>query len=223
MSSEATLTGPTPPFPTFPVPSGRLDPLLETWEAGRLLLRCHSVRFGATEFNPGLGVGRFHPFTDAGGYRVSVLYGADTFDGALSETVFHGVATAGRARLVRHSSLLPLVVSTLRPRRDLVLVQLHGHGLRRLGVERSFLIDSDADSYPNTALWAQALYTAPRRLDGLTWVSRQHDTSRALVLFGDRVERRNLEVAEAPLPLFIGAGLERAQLAAEAAGVTIVE
>jgi hypothetical protein len=54
-------------------------------------------------------------------------------------------------------------------------------------------------------------------------VSRQHDTSRALVLFGDRVERRNLNVAEAPLPLFLGLGLERTHLAAEAAGVTLFE
>jgi hypothetical protein len=202
---------------------GRLDPLLETWEAGRLLLRCHSVRFGATEFNPGLGIGRFHPFTDASGHRVSVLYAADTFDGVLSETVFHGVATAGRARFVRHSSLLPMLISTLRPRRDLILVQLHGHGLRRLGVDRRVLLDSEADAYESTALWAQALHAAPRRLDGLTWVSRQHDTSRALVLFGDRVDRRHLEVAEAPLPLLLGAGLERTQQAAEAAGVTLVE
>jgi hypothetical protein len=187
------------------------------------MLRCHSVRFGATEFNPGLGIGRFHPFDNGAGYAVPVLYGADSFDGVLSETVFHGVAIGGRSRLVRHSVLRPLVVSTLRARRDLVLVQLHGHGLRRLGIDRNFLIDSDADAYESTALWAQAFYRVKRRLDGLTWVSRQHDTSHALVLFGDRVDRRDLEVAEAPLPLFVGAGLERTLLAAEAAGVTIAE
>lgn len=187
------------------------------------------MRFGATEFNPGLGIGRFHPFEDGTGYRVPVLYGADTFDGVLSETVFHGVGVGGRgsmeghSRVVRHSSLRPLVVSTLSPRRALVLVQLHGHGLRRLGVDRSVLIDSDADAYESTVLWARAFHRVHRRLDGLIWVSRQHDTSRAVVLFGDRVDRRDLEVAEAPLPLFLGVGLERAQAAAEAAGITIVE
>jgi hypothetical protein len=216
LSSEAVL-------PELPAPPEILDPLLETWEAGKPMLRCHNVRFGATEFNPGLGSGRFHPFKDRSGYTVPVLYAADTFDGVLSETVFHGVAIGGRSRFVLHSSLRPLVVSALRSRRDLVLVQLHGHGLRRLGLDRSVLIDSEADTYESTARWARALHRVNRRLHGLTWVSRQHDTSRALVLFGDRVDRRDLEVAEAPLPLFVGVGLERAQAAAEAAGVTIVE
>ena len=150
MSSDAALSA----LPTLPAPPEIPDPLLETWAAGRLLMRCHNVFFGATELNPGLGSGRFHPFTDQLGHTVPVLYGAEDFDGALSETVFHGVATGSRSRLVRHSSLRPLVLSTLRPRRDLLLAQLHGHGLRRLGLDRSALIDSEADTYPNTALWA---------------------------------------------------------------------
>lgn len=187
------------------------------------MFRCHNVFFGATEFNPGMGRGRFHPFSDWGGHPVPVLYGADSFDGAVSETVFHGVAVGGRSRLVRHALLRPLVVSSLSCRRDLNLVQLHGHGLRRLGLDRSALLDSEADSYESTALWARALHRAQRRIDGLTWVSRQHDTSRAVVLFGDRMERRDLEVVEAPLALFVGGGLERVQAAAEAAGITIVD
>jgi hypothetical protein len=43
------------------------------------------------------------------------------------------------------------------------------------------------------------------------------------MLFGDRVERRDLQVAEAPVPLLVGRGFEQVQAAAEAAGITIVE
>jgi hypothetical protein len=75
----------------------------------------------ATEFNPGWRRGRFHPFTDRYGHPVPVLYAAGRFDGALSETVFHGVAIGSRSQLVRQSALRPLVLSALRCRRDLAL------------------------------------------------------------------------------------------------------
>ena len=59
--------------------------------------------------------------------------------------------------------------------------------------------------------------------DGLVWVSRQHDDAYALVLFGDRVARRELVVAEAPLPLYQGPGYQAVQGAAERAGIAIIE
>jgi hypothetical protein len=207
---------------SFPDPPPSLDPLVEVWPAGKRLLRCHNVTFGATEFNPGWGRGRFHPFTDRYGFAVPTLYAADRFDGALSETVFHGVALGSHSRLVRQAALRPLVVTTLRCSRDLLLAQLHGHGLRRLGVDRRQLIDSEADSYAATARWAQALHHASRRFDGLIWVSRQYDTAFSLVLFGDRVMRRDLDIAEPPLALYVGEGFERVEDAAEAAGITIL-
>jgi len=110
-----------------------LDPLLLTWEEGRPLVRCHSVRFGATEFNPGFGSGRFHPFMSlAGEHKVPVLYAADDLDGCLSETIFHNVPVSGADKRVARFSLEEMVVSTLACERDLKLVQLFGFGLRRL-------------------------------------------------------------------------------------------
>jgi len=124
---------------------------------------------------------------------------------------------------VRLSSLRPIVISTVAAAKDLVLAQLHGHGLSRLGVSREELIDSDADGYERTALWAQALHGCGAEVDGLVWVSRLHDTSLALVFFGDRVFRRDLTVVEPPIPLAAGPGLERVQTAAEQKGITLVE
>lgn len=217
MSSDRRL--PDPPDPST------LDPLLETWARGERIVRCHKSVFGATEYNPGLGRGRFHPFEPfekAGGAGVPTVYGSSSLDGALSETVFHDLPIRGPGRSVLRSSLKTMLVSVLAPLRDLKLVQLHGYGFRRLEISRAELIESDAQ-YSQTVGWARALHACESRIDGLVWVSRQHDTSLALVLFGDRVKRADLEVVDPPLPLYLGPGFDEVQRAAEQAGITVVE
>jgi hypothetical protein len=202
--------------------SGQLDPLVEEWTRGTPIIRCHNVELGATEFNPGFGKGRFHPFSDLAGQAVATLYGAGSIEGTLSETVFHDVPVRGPMRRIRASSLRPLVVSTLIAKRTLRLVQLHTNGLRRLQVSRAETIDGGSRTYGATALWAQALHRCREDLDGFVWISRLHDTSRAIVLFGDRVLRADLGVVESPIPLFSGRGLRKVRQAAEESGITIV-
>lgn len=207
----------------LPVPDpAALDPLTQTWPQGRQIVRCHDSRFGATEFNPGFGRGRFHPFQERTGRGVPTLYGASSLEGAFSETLFHAVSVRGPERIVRRGSLKTMLVSTLAPARNLTLVQLHGYGLRRLGISRAELIDADSDRYGETVLWAQALHAWDESVDGLVWVSRQHDTSSALVLFGDRVRREHLRVIEPPLALYVDPGFDMVERAAEAAGISVV-
>ena len=81
----------------------------------------------------------------------------------------------------------------------------------------------EARHYSLTAAWAAALYARVEKADGLVWVSRRHDTSFALVLFGDRAARSDLEVIEPPLPLFVGNGLEEVQRIGNLAGITVLE
>jgi hypothetical protein len=208
-----------------PPPDSRsVDPLLLKWEAGRPLVRCHSVRFGATEFNPGIGKGRFHPFEDLSGKGiVPILYAADDLDGSLSESIFHNVPVTGPGKRVGRFALEEMVVSTLVCERDLSLVQLFGFGLRRLGVTRLELIETGAEDYGETAAWARSLHASSEAVDGLVWVSRQNDASRALVLFGDRVARSSLEIFRHPLALFVSPGFDEVQLAAEQAGILILD
>jgi RES domain len=209
---------PPPPDP------GSLDPLLLNWEAGRAVVRCHSVRFGATEFNPGSGCGRFHPFAGlAGKETVPVLYAADDLDGCLSETIFHDVPVSGPGKRVGRFALEEMVVSTLTCERELTLVQLSGFGLRRLGVSRLELIESGAEDYRETAAWARSLHASSRTIDGLIWVSRQKDDSRALVLFGDRVARSSLRIDRHPLALYVSPGFDEVQRAAGKAGILILD
>lgn len=215
MSSDLRLPDPPETF--------TLDPLLETWARGERIVRCHKSCFGATEFNPGFGLGRFHPFQDPGGTGVPTLYGSSSLAGALSETVFHRVPIRGTDRSIPRSFLKTMLVSVLAPIRDLTLVQLHGFGLRRLEISRAEIIENGADRYEQTTRWARALHTCGDQIDGLVWVSRQHDTSLALVLFGDRVKRADLEVIDPPLPLYLGLGFDEVQRAAEQAGITVIE
>lgn len=200
-----------------------LCPLLLIWERNRPLFRCHNTRFAPAEFNPGKGLGRFHPFSDPQGKVVPTLYAAEDFEGALSETVFHGVPVRGPGKRIRKALLNPLVVSTLICGRDLRLVQLFGLGLRRLGVTRLKLIEASKRQYPRTAAWAQALHAGGERPDGLAWVSRQNDGVRSMILFGDRVAASELRAAGDHLPLKEGPGYETVLQAADRAGILIYE
>ena len=97
----------------LPGPSPDLDPLLGAWPSGVAIIRCHDSRFGATEFNPGFGPGRFHPFRGADREPVPTLYGSDTIDGAFSETIFHDVPASGPKRAIWRSWLKPMLLSVL--------------------------------------------------------------------------------------------------------------
>lgn len=195
---------------------------MELWPGGQGIVRCHDSSFGATELNPGFGHGRFHPLEDSRGHKVPTLYGSSNLDGALAESIFHNVPVRGPGKAIRRAALRAMLVSTIAALRKLTLIQLHGHGLTRLGVSQAELTGSEAREYSQTGAWAAALHGRKEEADGLIWVSRKFDTSFALVLFGDRVLRSDLEVVEAPVPLFLGPGYAEVQRVAELAGITIL-
>lgn len=214
-----------PPPTTVPAPPSpfTLDPLLLPWNEP--LLRVYDISFGAREFYAGNAAnrGRFHPFHPGRSRsNLPVLYAASDLDGALSETVFHDVPMKG-TKHVPHSKLLHRVAIALAPTRTLNLVDLSTPGLRRINLTRSELIESDPRSYPDTARWAKALHDAVPDADGLAWMSRQHDTSRSIVLFGDRVRTADLHVDPFahPVVLATGAGFEAVSATATRAGITI--
>jgi hypothetical protein len=204
-----------------PAAAGELDPLVTEWAAGRPIVRCRNARHGPAEFNRTASPGRFRPVRRRGRI-VGTLYGSEDLAGAVSETVFHELPAGTGPRFLRVEALAPMMASTLSARRVLRLASLHGHGLRRLSATRAQLIDSEADRYPELARWGQALHDCTAEPDGLAWRSRHYDDAYALLLFGDRVRRRDLEVVEPPLPLAVGRGLERLMELAERAGITLV-
>ncbi len=199
------------------------DPLERVWPAGDPIIRCHRVVMGATEFNASNVSRRFRPVIRSG-VVVPTLYGADHVHGALSETVFHDVPIRGNGRRILRKALLPMMRSTVIPKRALRLVRLHGAGLRRLRVTHSELIESSSSQYIRTAAWGQALYDHAD-YDGLVWRSRQFNDSYALMLWGDRVDRFNdldPDPTNAPLPLYAGAGFDEVQQLADECEITVI-
>lgn len=222
MSSAIGVGPPAPPASFTP------SPLMMEWEAHRPLRRCFPSRWGPLSFFPGgAGGARFSSFVPAGESEpLPVLYTASSDDGALSETVLRDVPVRGLKRIFRSATRDRALVELLCTRR-LRLADCTSVGLRRLGVSRSELIESDRRAYPVTALWARAIHADPERFDGIVWVSRQHDTSLAVMLFGDRVRADELDLHldrdGGLLPLLFGPGREVFDDVCDRADITVVD
>lgn len=209
-----------------PPPSSLLQPLTETWQAARDVLRCHEAALAPDAFNPGQGTGgRFDPLIRPTGAIIPTLYGSDTPEGAFSESIFRNVPVRPPNpddKMVSEKHLGGRVLSRISPQRDLSLVQLYGPSLSRLGLYRHEIIDCEADAYPLTRPWALALHDAVPNADGIIWVSCHNDASKAILLFGNRVLSTDFLVVGIPLPLEFGAGLDLVRDAADRAGITLV-
>jgi hypothetical protein len=197
----------------------RLDPKLIPWKSGRRLFRVHPGEVPATSFNPGYGRGRFHPIATPEGVAIPTLYAADRINGALAETVFRDVTGGG---LVQRAELKPLVLSRLILEQDLELIDLTGLAARRVGLNGRALLDAPPRSYGRTRAWAAALHAASPTAHGLVWISRQYDTARAVLLFGDRFQEDWLGHGGNPEALCRGIGLRRVCKAASLADITLV-
>lgn len=209
-----------------PDPPAQLRPRTTTWSAGQALIRVHPLRFGPAEFNPGHrgGVkGRFHFFRRAEDDTiVPVLYGAENRDAAIAEALFRDVSLTGPTKVIPRHRLNGLALSTLRPARDLMLIELLGYGLRRLELLPEQLTSTGPEDYPRTMPWAKALHAAVPKAHGLVWMSRLFNSARSVMLFGDRVSTDDL-LGEEPIALAFGPGLMLVEAAANAAGIVVAD
>jgi RES domain len=161
-------------------PPDPFDPAIATLPAGHLLYRVLSATRTATDFNP--GVGSRTRFGFFGKPVVPIMYAADSEDAAIAETLLHDVPAAGG--LLPYDQYADKVLVRLKVAQRLRLGVLHGTGLRRLKVTAAELTSSPASSYAATVLWADAAHDAG--LDGLVWMSRQCNDTKAYVFFGDK-------------------------------------
>ncbi|WP_162899144.1 RES family NAD+ phosphorylase [Mycobacterium shigaense] len=161
-------------------PPDPFDPATATLPAGHLLYRVLSAVRTATEFNPGHG-GRTR-FGFFGKPVVPVMYAADSEDAAIAETLLHDIPAEGG--LLPYDQYATKVLVRLELTRPVRVGVLHGTGLRRLQVTAAELTSGPASSYDSTVQWAAATHGAG--LDGLVWMSRQCNDTKAYVFFGDR-------------------------------------
>jgi hypothetical protein len=142
----------------------------------------------ADQFNPGIeGNARFSPIQNKEGEPIPTLYGGSTFECAAMETVFHDVPFTAGFKAYDKSKLNKQVHSQVKSNQDLVLADLSSKALRKLGVKRSQMIDTEKDQYPLTRKLAATIHAECAKIQGLCWTSRQDDGARAIVLFGDRI------------------------------------
>lgn len=207
-----------------PEPAENLHIALTELALGTVLHRVHLSEYQADQFNPGVrGNARFSPIQDGKGKAIPTLYAGTTLPCALMETVFHDVPHTAGFKSFDKAKLNGQVHSTVRLEAALQVVDLSSVPLRKLGVTRKRLIDTEKNQYPATRKWAMALYRQCPQAQGLFWVSRQDDTARAVVLFGDRIADGALQPGTSSYSLTEDASTYDAVLdLAERIGVAIV-
>lgn len=194
--------------------------------------RCHPLAYGGESFNPTDSSGRFRPIRDtivvaeqtsrvANPNRrwVPTAYTGDSTDAAVSEGPFHDLPVSAGPKYLPRSTVETLAVTPVVCTRELRLVSLRGHGMRRVGATQGTLIEPGPPYYPTTAPWGRAAFEGG--FDGIVWVSRQFPGGGAFIVFG--ANDAPLTVDGATLPLASGKGFELLCAAANAAGVVIVQ
>ncbi len=177
-----------------PAPPATLHVTPWTLAAAHVLHRVHQDLYKADQFNPGLkGNARFSPIRGAKGDLIPTLYAAATFEAASMESVFHDVSHAPGYKHYDKRKLVGQLHSELKVKRDLKLADLSSVALRKLGVQRKQLIDTEKEQYPATRRWAEAIHARHPDIQGLSWISRQDDSARAVMLFGDRLPKGALQ------------------------------
>ena len=129
----------------------------------------------------------FSAIVNAVGKPIPTLYGGTNFNGAAMESIFHDVPFAPGLKTYARHKFEGQRHSVLAITATLTLADLRNVPLRKLGVERKQLIDTEKDTYGQTRKWAQAIHAQHAHIQGLCWTSRQDDSAMALMLFGDRI------------------------------------
>lgn len=188
------------------------------WPAGQLFFRAGSTAHPDGHVPYLGGPARFSPLSVPDPRDPSILvpvptlYGAMppadhragwTYAGALSESLFHDVPLGGGGS-IDYRRIVDATLFTITPTRDLNLADLTTLGLAKLKLSNADMIERGPLIYPQTREWSAHIHS--RGFDGITWMSRLHNPSRALMIFGDRVSAANLTLnetvpAEAALPL----------------------
>lgn len=178
-------------------PPANLDSVIVrmTWSSSRVIHRVHPAVYEAERFNPGPnGNARFSPITDACGGSIPTIYGGTTFHCAAMETVFHDLPFTPGLKSMRKEKLRGHSYSQIIPAQDLTLADLSGPALRKIGIKRVDLIDTEKRRYRFTRKWAEAIHAQCADVQGLCWVSRQDERALALIIFGDRVGADSLGI-----------------------------
>jgi len=191
----------------MPPPEGpQARPAVDTVPAGKRLWRIHRQDTAALAFSTriptALTGGRFDCTDDSWG----VLYAADSFEGAVAETILRTTPLVDVGeRVVPFAQVRGRVVSVLELPRDLRVASLHGADAAAVG-QGPWLTKCDAVDYPLTRMWARAIHDCDESLDGLVWRARFDEDRLSYAIWSDRCS--DLPAAVTTIPIDSGEGLE---------------
>ncbi len=179
--------------------------------APRLWWRVYREPFGPSAYNTtDKGNARFSPIKDAGGQIIPTLYCGTTPAVALMETILHDVARPSEGYI------LNLPAPDKEFRRMACLVNVHplqladftALGIRKVGLKKSEVIETDKTQYPYSRDIAQWLYRMRPDLQGILWSSRQDDRGQAMVVFEPRLTATPLHIWQHGEPIAEGTNLD---------------
>jgi hypothetical protein len=129
------------------------------------------------------------------------------------ETVFHDVPFhPGFKALSKASHVDGQVFSAISSPRHLRLIDLTSIALKKLGLRRADLIDTEASEYSITREWAVRLYADHTDAEGLLWTSRHDDRAQAVVLFEPRLLGLSFIPISGPESLLMPDGSARSEV-----------
>lgn len=124
---------------------------------------------------------RFSPLPAPRRRILPVTYCGATADVALLETVLRFDVPGG---VLQSNTLTGKFLAEIETTRNLALIPLTGPAARKLGEGVAIHVaQCPAADYGLTREWAIALRHTHPEADGITWISRQHGESRALVIW----------------------------------------
>lgn len=172
-------------------------PNIKTLESGSIVHRIHDRRYSGISFNKRRDVtSRFSPICDIRGEVIPVLYVAETFEVAVCETIFHDVNAKIPEKHVSKVAIYTRAYTQIRITRNIKLASLRKQDLKKWLVTPSELIHSLPDQFDQTTKWSQEIHNQFDYVEGLIWTSNQCDPDSAIILFGDRVPEKFLEIVK---------------------------
>ena len=169
--------------------------------------RVHSSAFEPNAFNASPnGNARFSPIYDTSGAVIPTMYVGSTPAVALMETVLHDAPSpsAGFILTLPSSDKEVRRAACLVSCEPLLVADFSALGLRRLGLKKSDVIDSEKCKYPLSRDLATQVHALMPNVQGIQWASRQDDRGSAMVIFGQRLKRGGLRVWHGNEPVFEG-------------------
>lgn len=164
----------------WPLPSGDLNPTIETLPEGKPLFRISKTDRSTPIF---FGQRQPHRFD----VSVGVMYAGLDEHIAFRETILHGREIVKRLDLdkdERCGLLAQSSISRFAFDRELKLVQAYGDGLLKIGANSNI---SREDSRLYTQQWSKAFWEHRDRVDGIIYCSRWDENRFCVALYSDRV------------------------------------